>query len=254
VLALLIAVALDPAAHAREVARGFPFARNAMLEVRRAAAAIGDPALRAAVEAQILAPGASLKKAGDFAVAPGGNCQGGHHGYPGGLAVHTLATLLHARALAQVYERVYQTKLRDDWLVTAAIWHDSLKAATLPWREDGSCGPEAEIAGTGEHHVLGLAAALLRHLPKELIAVIASAHGLSICPWLSEAERIASVEPGACPAKLPIEAYVLHFADSDYPLTGAAWSDYAERAPKGWERYEALKADGNELLFFSRSR
>jgi len=47
---------------------------------------------------------------------------------------------------------------------------------------------------------------------------------------------------------------LLHFADSDYPLTGAAWSDYAARAPAGWERYQALKADGNELLFFSRSR
>jgi hypothetical protein len=253
VLALLLALSLDPFARAREVAKGLPFARDAMLEVRRAAAAISDPALRAAVEAQILSPGAILHKGGDFGAAPGGNCEGGHHGYPGGLAVHTLATLLHARGLAQVYQHVYGVKLRDDHLVAAAIWHDSLKAATLPFREDGSCGPEEEIAGTGAHHVLGLATAFLRHLPKDLIAIIASAHGPSICPWFAAAATMAGVERTACPAMLPIEAYVIHFADSDYPLTGASWADYARRAPKGWERYEALKADGNELLFFSRS-
>ena len=64
---------------------------------------------------------------------------------------------------------------------------------------------------------------------------------------------MARGEKAACPATLPIEAYVMHYADSDYLLTGAAWTDYAKRAPKGWERYDALKADGNELLFFSRS-
>jgi hypothetical protein len=251
VLAILLALALDPAARARAAVP--PVARDAMLELRRVAGAITDPALRAAVEAQILAPGAPLHKTGEFASAPGGNCEGGHHGYPGGLAVHTLATLLHARALAQVYEHVYGVKLRDDYLVAAAIWHDSLKAVTLPWRADGSCGPEKEIAGTGEHHVLGLAAAYLRHFPVELITIIASAHGLSICPWLEAAATTAGREKPICPAKLPLEAWVIHFADSDYELTGAAWTDYAKRAPKGWERYDALKADGNDLLFFSRS-
>src|SRR5207248_2260529 len=82
----------------------------AFLEVRREAAAIGDPALRAAVEAMILAPWlpsdawgyAHLDetrkllddarfelppvKKGDFLAAAGGSCEDGHHGYPGGLA------------------------------------------------------------------------------------------------------------------------------------------------------------------------
>src|SRR5512142_592906 len=53
---LLLALAQDPTARAREAARKLPFARDAMLELRREAAAIPDPALRAAVEAQILAP------------------------------------------------------------------------------------------------------------------------------------------------------------------------------------------------------
>src|ERR1700749_3753009 len=46
----------EPAAHARAIANQLPWAHAAFLEVRREAGKISDPALRAAVEAQILAP------------------------------------------------------------------------------------------------------------------------------------------------------------------------------------------------------
>src|SRR5437868_11116058 len=124
---LLLAASLvpNPAQKAREIALALPVAHNAFLEVRREAGAISDPALRAAVEAQILAPWlppeawayAHLEQArkllkeprlelppphkGDFLAAPAGASESGHHGYPGGLAVHSLADLLHARSLAQ---------------------------------------------------------------------------------------------------------------------------------------------------------
>lgn len=275
---LLLALAQDPAAHARDLALRLPAAHEALLELRREAAAVPDPALRAAVEAQILAPWlpeetwayAHLAEArkllnepqlelprprqGDFAAAPGGPCEDGHHGYPGGLAVHSLATLLHARALAKVYQHVYGIEFHDDQLVVAAIWHDSLKAATLPFRTDGSCGPEPLIAGTPAHHVLGLAAGILRHLPKELLLVIASAHAPEkACDWLKAASIIANGETTSCPTRATIEAYVTHFADADYPLTGLSWKRYVAKAPKGWARYEALIQDGNDLLLFSRS-
>ncbi len=285
-LAVLLALSptQDPSAHAREVAGKLPFARAALLELRRHAAAITDPALRAAVEAQMLAPGlppetwayahpkeAAEKlhqelqlpapKSGDFASAPGGPCEDGHHGYPGGLGVHSLANALHARALAQVYQHVYGVKLEDDWLVAAAIWHDSLKSATLPFKDDGSCGPEAKIAGTPAHHVLGLAAAILRHLPGELVFVIASAHtppqpGASydtVCSWVKAAGIIAKGEPFDCPKTPRPEAFVNHFADADFPFTVTTWTGYAQKAPKGWARYDALLQDGNDVLFFSRS-
>jgi hypothetical protein len=276
IIAILIAVS-DPTAHAREVARNFKFAHEAMLELRREAGAISDPALRATVEAQILAPWlpeeawayAHLAEArkllgepeltlppprkGDFGAAPGGPCEDGHHGYPGGLAVHSLANLLHARALAAIYRHVYKTQIDDTALTVAAIWHDSLKAVTLPFRPDGSCGPEPKIAGTPAHHVLGLAAGILRHLPKDLLIMIAAAHGPDkACDWLQAASIIATGEKTSCfPPR--IEAYITHLADADYELTGLAWKRYVEKAPKGWERYEALQADGNELLLFSRS-
>src|SRR4051794_3506194 len=53
---MLLAVAQAPPARAREVATHLPFAYSAYLEVRREAGAIGDPALRSAVEAQLLTP------------------------------------------------------------------------------------------------------------------------------------------------------------------------------------------------------
>ena len=36
-------------------------------------------------------------------------------------------------------------------------------------------------------------------------------------------------------------------------LIGLAWKPYMEKAPKGWERYEALLQDRNDVLVFSRS-
>src|SRR5436190_6359748 len=198
-LLLVLAAAQDPAARARELATRLPPAYRAYLEVRREAGAIGDPALRAAVEAQVLAPWlppqawayghlAEARKLlgdpklelppprkGDFLAAPGGACEDGHHGYPGGLSVHTLATLRQARALAESYRHVYGVEVHTDQITTAVIWQGTLMAATLPFRANGSCGPEAEIAGAPAHHVLGLGAGILRHLPDDLLYVIAAA-------------------------------------------------------------------------------
>jgi hypothetical protein len=281
-LAILMALAAahDPAARAREVAAKLPFAHRAYLELRREAGAISDPALRAAVEAQMLTPSlppeawayAHLEEArrmlgdpglqlppprkGDFLAAPGGACEDGHHGYPGGLSVHTLANLLHARALAAAYKHVYGIDVHADELTAAVIWHDSLKAATLPFRADGSCGPEPTIAGAGAHHVLGLAAGILRHLPSDLLYVIAAAESPDhpqICAWLTAASLLASGEKMTCPSRRTVEAFIDNLANSDSPLTALAWSRYVARAPKGWARYEALAQDGDALLLFSRS-
>jgi hypothetical protein len=272
----------DAGARAREIARQLPWAHDAMLELRREAGKIQDPALRAAAEAQLLAPwlpreawarthldearrrlgdpGLTLPPpdSGDFAAAPGGACEGGHHGYPGGLAVHALSGLLHARELAGVYRHVYGLKPQQDQLSLAAIWHDSMKAGTLPFRPDGSCGPEPSIAGAPAHHVLGLAAAILRHLPKDLVFVIGSARGADlaqVCGWVRAASMLATGEETTCIAKLSPEAYVFAAAaEADQPFATAAWAAYCAKAPKGWERFEALREDGNALAFYERTR
>lgn len=281
-LLALLAVLQDPAARARDIATRLPVAYRAYLELRREAGAIGDPALRAAVEAQILAPWLppeawayghlaearrllkdprlelSPARKGDFLAAPGGDCEGAaaHHGYPGGLSVHTLADLLGARGLENEYRHVYGADIHADQLTAAAIWHDALKASTLPWRADGSCGPEPQIAGTQAHHVLGLAAAILRHLPADLLYLIAAAHSFDpkqICTWLEAASILADGRKMECPTRETVEGFIHYFAASDAPLTTLAWSRYVARAPRGWARFDALLQDGNDVLLFSRS-
>ena len=269
--------AQDPQKRARALALRLPFAHDAFLELRRQAAAIADPALRAAVEAQLLAPWlpaeawafAHLDEArkllkeprlelpaphrGDFLAAPGGPCETGPHGHPGGLAVAALSQLLHSRALAQDYKRLYDVEARADYLTAAAIWQDALLAATLPFRADGSCGPEPLIAGAPAHHVLGLAVALLRHLPKDLIGVIAAGPDPgNACRSLQAASVIADGSATSCP-RLPLEAALSHAARADRDFTAFTWSRYAAAAPRGWDRYEALLQDGNDVRLFSRS-
>jgi len=286
-LALLLLFAAAPAERAKDVAARLPIARSAMREVHLAAAAISDQPLRAAVEAMVMAPWLPPES---YAVAhpaeaermlqeagllegrlqlppPRGSfqaaCGGDHHAYPGGLSVHAWAAVLHARGLAAAYQQVYGVKLRDEWLVAAALWHDALKAATLPWRDDATCGPEPRIAGTGAHHVLALAAAIVRRLPDGLVLTIASAHApvfeagaKQVCGFLRAASIIANgkLPAAACPASAPPEAFAMNTADADDPLTTTAGSWYAERAPKGWERFEAMIQDGSDVAAWARAQ
>ena len=286
-LVLLLLLAAVPAERAKEVAARLPIARSAMREVHLAAAAISEQPLRSAVEAMVMAPWLPreswavahpaeaermLREAGllegrlqlptekgSFQAA----CGGDHHSYPGGLAVHAWADLLRARGIAAAYQQVYGVKLRDDWLVAAAIWHDAIKAATLPWHEDATCGPEPRIAGTGAHHVLAIAAAMVRRLPEGLVLTIASAHApvfengaQQVCDWLRAASIVADGKPyrAACPSSAPPEAYAMNSADSDDPLTTTAAKWYSERAPGGWERFEAMIQDGSDVAAWARAQ
>ena len=284
---LLLLLAAAPTERAKDVAARLPIARSAMREVHLAAAAITDQPLRSAVEAIVMAPWLPpesyavahpaeaermLREAGliegplqlppqrgSFQTA----CGGEHHAYPGGLSVHAWADLLHARGLAEAYQRVYGVKLRDDWLVAAALWHDALAAATLPWRDDATCGPEPRIAGTGAHHVLGIAAAIVRRLPDGLVLTIASTSApvyegkaKQVCDWIRAGSIIANGKlPGsACPASAPPEAYAMNSAESDSPLTTTAAAWYAERAPRGWDRFEAMIQDGSDVAAWARAQ
>jgi hypothetical protein len=123
------------------------------------------------------------------------------------------------------------------------------------WRGTGSCGPEPQIAGASAHPGLGLAAGILRHLPADLLYVIAAAHGHDpkvICGWLEAASIIADGRTMTCPTRQTVEAFI-HFSQSQPALTSLTWSSYVARAPKGWARYDALMQDGNDVLLFSRS-
>jgi hypothetical protein len=272
-------------------------------EARLAAAALKDPPLRAAVEAQLAAPwlpegawvyahtaeaeaklralglleaGTSLAAIlpkpgrGSFAAAAGGPCPNGHHGYPGGLAVHSWTNLLHARGLAAAYKDAYGIALDDGWLVAAALWHDTLKSVTLPWDAQGRCpSAEAQLAGTALHHPLGIAAAILRRLPKPLVWVIAASHAPitpeklgAVCGWIQAAGILAKGDASAvaCPSldpkaqRPPVESYVNHFADADFFFTVPASSWYAAQTPDGWARYDALVQDGSDVAAWFKAQ
>jgi hypothetical protein len=283
----------DPAARALFLAQRIPLSRQAFRECRHAASEIKEDALRAAVEAQLQAPWllpeayayghpaeaeAQLKAAGllgasehlalpapgkgDFASAPGGPCPSGHHAYPGGLAVQTWARLLHARSLSADYKKVYDVDLDDAWLTAAALWHDASAAATLPWRDGGACGPEGMLAKAPLHHVLGIAAAILRHLPAPLVVAIASARAppsrerlAELCGYLKAGSILALGKPDAvaCPSlskdarKPPIEAYLSYVSDADAVFTTEAWAWYAAQTGTGWTRFEALLEDRSDV-------
>ena len=277
---------------AEQVARALPHVQRARGVLEREIGRIADPALRKAVQEQLAWPGLpasayarrdpqrteallrdlgllaaavslpALNDVGSFWAAPGGVCPDGHHAYPGGLAVHSAANLLHAAGLARAYRELYGVDLRGDWLVAAAAWHDSAKAMTLRWQDGGDCGREPEVAKTAAHHVLGVAAAIARGLPAPLIVAIASAHAAPtrqnlerLCGWLRAGSVLATGAPDAvaCPDEQrppPIESYLVHYSDTDYELTAAA-SSAALGGGTGWKRFDPLR-DSTELQLLQR--
>lgn len=148
-----------------------------------------------------------------FDAAPG-SVFGGHHSYPGGLAVHEALNLESDINLADLYRRHYghtgssgmpevlapgaasptaksaEVAIDQDVILAAPMWHDWAKAIVFQWNDDGSELPELNFGGngktdlfgtagtskTGAHHILGLAETMSRGLPPILVIAQASAH------------------------------------------------------------------------------
>ena len=155
--------------------------------------------------------------------APGG---GQHHAYPGGLIVHEAFNLRSALSFVDSYraaagfrgadglprvgpigesiDRNPSITINQDELRAAPIWHDWAKAIVFQWNADGTLFRELGIAGTGGHHILGVAETIARGLPAELIVVQVSAHTPpntdnegNVVRWLRAASIIAGVDPVA---------------------------------------------------------
>jgi hypothetical protein len=176
---------------------------------------------RAGVFPPVLADGSSCPKlAQRFYSAPGSPASG-HHTYPGGLVVHESVNSLFFQAFADTYKRVFgrsgldgnaevdgilpraNVGLDADIAVAAPLWHDWAKALVLQWNADGSEFAELHIAGTGGHHILGVAEAMKRGLPADFIITQASAHTspndneAKVVGFLRAAAIIARVDPVA---------------------------------------------------------
>jgi hypothetical protein len=145
-----------------------------------------------------------------FDTAPG-SVFGGHHSYPGGLAVHESFNFASGLSFARNYRLNVGTTGADglprvaplagpeprddlefaqDWLIAAPLWHDWAKRLVFQWNGDGTEFAEFNFGGngtadnygaagdsrTGGHHIIGVAEAIARRLPAGFIVAQASAH------------------------------------------------------------------------------
>ncbi|MDE1150809.1 MAG: hypothetical protein PW843_30025 [Azospirillaceae bacterium] len=201
-----------------------------------------------------------------FAAAPGGN-QGSHHSWPGGLPVHTAFNAQMAKDMAAAYRAIDGVVLdgQDDLINAAPLWHDWAKALVFVWKADGGLPPELSIGGhdkdgdyrTGAHHILGLAEAMARHLPADLVIVQACAHQAperdkpqGLVHWLRAAAVIARVDPVAA-------GYLAPGGDGALTLSGLAdgavprwWSACLIHAQSdhNWVYAEPAVEDADRLL------
>ncbi len=156
-----------------------------------------------------------------FEAAPGGDF-GGHHSFPGGLAVHELFNQESAIRLAAQYRKLYGSGLSDvmdeDVVLAAPVWHDWGKMLVFQWNADGTEFQELSFGGTGKndnfgeagdsrtgaHHIISLAETMARGLPPLLVIAQASAHAaptlgneFKVVNWLRAAAILARVDPVA---------------------------------------------------------
>ncbi len=178
-----------------------------------------------------------------FYSAPGSG-YGSHHAYPGGLITHTDLNTRVSMALYEGYREVYDYLLDRDVVIASQLLHDLHKPWVFQWHKDGESRGEMKLAGTGEHHPLGVAESIVRGLPAEVCIAQACAHNHPRTPedeakvvgWITAASIIAGVDPvkrglletGGKTLPLPRrqEGFVCHLGDHDWILTvpAAQWT------------------------------
>lgn len=185
-----------------------------------------------------------------FWSAPGSGF-GAHHAYPGGLAVHELGFARFTARHRETYDEVYGVDSIDGALLTGvSLWHDIHKVTVFQWQADGSELTEQPIAGTGAHHILGGAEAIVRGMSPEWVTAQLCAHDAPtlvqvrpdetgrrrVVDYLRAAAILARVDPvsygilrrtngdGFALAQEPpqIEGYIANLADGDYLFTNDA--------------------------------
>lgn len=169
-----------------------------------------------------------------FDATPGSNF-GGHHSYPGGLAVHESFNDQSSINFANTYRGEYAQLgaerlpvaegsrrepedgfIHQDVILAAPIWHDWAKMMVFQWNADGTEFTELSFGGTGTndnfgtpgdsrtggHHILSIAESMARGLPPELVITQACAHSaptlgneFKVVNWLRAAAIVARIDP-----------------------------------------------------------
>ncbi len=167
---------------------------------------------------------------------PGSNF-GGHHSYPGGLAVHESFNDQSSINFADTYRGEYgqlgiarlpvaeglssrpeDSFINQDLILAAPIWHDWAKMMVFQWNADGTEFTELNFGGngttdnsgaagdsrTGGHHILSVAESMARGLSPAFVITQASAHSaptlgneFKVVNWLRAAAIVARLDPVA---------------------------------------------------------
>lgn len=179
----------------------------------------------------------------NFDAAPGSGYMS-HHSYPGGLPVHTALNVRSSLGLYQGYLESNAMQLDRDVILAGQLLHDLHKPWVFQWKEDNSSLPEFQIAGTGAHHILGIAESIYRGLPSAVIVAQASAHDnagtledeAKLVKYIKAAAIIADKDPivkglladNGETLKLPrpIEPFVVYLGDHDWIISvpAAKWT------------------------------
>jgi hypothetical protein len=218
-----------------------------------------------------------------FWSAPG-SAYDSHHSYPGGLLVHELFNARMAKQFAKNYDSIYfsgNTRVDRDLVIATAFYHDIMKTAVFQFNEDGTLLPELQIAGTGGHHCLSGAEAIVRGHDPRFVTVLLSAHAapslgdeVKVAAWCRAAAMIAGVDPvayglldrdGHLATPPPIEAFVSNLSDHDYVLSVHAMQHVGPRvealapSPAGsaaarWWRHRVLANASAIALYEAAAR
>jgi len=183
-----------------------------------------------------------------FRSAPGSGFQS-HHSYPGGLATHTGGNVFISLAIVDAYKDAYGIELDRDVVLASQLLHDLHKPWVFQWETSGASRTEQTLAGTGEHHVLGVAESIARGLPARVVVAQACAHNhpgaekdeAEVVGWLTAAAILAGVDPvktgllaqdgKTLPTPRGMEGFITHLGDHDWVLTvpAAKWTIAAMR-------------------------
>jgi len=170
-----------------------------------------------------------------FKATPGSNF-GGHHSYPGGLAVHESFNDQSSINFADTYRGEYgqlgerrlpiatgaqprgDVRISQDVILAAPIWHDWGKMMVFQWNADGTEFTELNFGGsgtndnngtpgdsrTGGHHIISIAETMARGLSPLMVITQASAHSAptlgneyKVVNWLRAAAIMAQIDPVA---------------------------------------------------------
>ena len=184
-----------------------------------------------------------MNRPSPFVAGPGSGYQS-HHSYPGGLITHTAANLIISLDIHDAYQKIYGYQLDRDVVIASQALHDLHKPWVFQWAADGESRTELALAGTGEHHTLGVAESIKRGLPAEIVVAQACAHDHPGFPdneagpvkWLSAASVLLGIDPVAkgllakdgqsLPQPRRMENFVCHLGDHDWVLTvpAAKWT------------------------------